>query len=85
MGSPVTQEYCGLWPQQTVASIGGKIPYVLKEMVTKHFPVIVSVGPWRHQLIREGSNIISLTNRGGGVISEIGNWLIWAEDSQLVI
>ena len=30
-----TQECCGLWPQRTVAASGGKIPYVIKEMVTK--------------------------------------------------
>ena len=38
MASPVTQECCGLWPQQTVAASGGKIPYVFKEMVTKTLP-----------------------------------------------
>ena len=30
-----TQECCGLWSQRTVAASGGKIPYVIKEMVTK--------------------------------------------------
>ena len=35
IGSSVTQECCGLWPQQTVAASVGKIPYVFKEMVTK--------------------------------------------------
>ena len=30
-----TQECCGLWPQGNVAASGGKIPYVIKEMVTK--------------------------------------------------
>ena len=32
----MTQECSGLWPQQTVAAFGGKIPYVLKGIVTKH-------------------------------------------------
>ena len=31
----MTQECCGLRPQQTVAASGGKIPYVLKGIVTK--------------------------------------------------
>ena len=34
-GTPVTQKYCGLRPQQTVAVSGGKIPYVFREVVTK--------------------------------------------------
>ena len=32
---PMTQECCGLRPQQTVAASGSKIPYVLKGIVTK--------------------------------------------------
>ena len=31
----MTQECCGLRSQQTVAASGGKIPYVLKGIVTK--------------------------------------------------
>ena len=34
IGSPMSQECCGLRPQQTVAASGGKIPYVLKGIVT---------------------------------------------------
>ena len=33
IGSLVTQECCGLRPQQTVAAYGCKIPYVFREMV----------------------------------------------------
>ena len=33
IGSLVTQECCGLRPQQTVAAYGFKIPYVFREMV----------------------------------------------------
>ena len=33
IGSFVTQEFCGLWPQRTVATSGCKIPYVFWEMV----------------------------------------------------
>ena len=35
IGSPVTQECCALQPQQTMATSGGKFPYVIMEMVTK--------------------------------------------------
>ena len=31
----MTQDCCGLRPQQIVAASGGKIPYALKEIVTK--------------------------------------------------
>ena len=50
-----------------MAASGGEIPYVFQEMVTQHFPVKVPVGRsgGAASLIRERSNIISLTNRGG--------------------
>ena len=89
IGFPVIQKCCALWPQQTVAASGGKIPYVFQEMVTQHFPVKVPIGPssGSASLIKERSNIISLTNRGGGgggvVISESGNWVIWIKVSYI--
>ena len=49
IGSPVIQEFCGIWSQQTVVASGGKIPYVFMKMVMQwlwNYPPMTIIYLW---------------------------------------